>query len=205
MCNIKSTRKVWSKPPPKDTSAAESDLLALARAQQQAEDSSCKLPPPPSYTPTYSYRWDHTLGYEGEGPPLHLVSLNSNGVLSNATWSKLLDLAQFLQVDILCLQETKIAVGDVRLASLEATATHFGFMAYIGLKPAASDRSGTAILARIDANNLSISSHGFARSGRTTYVDIALHSHAVRVLSLPLTATHYDPLPLTTTLYYSLL
>ena len=110
LCNIKSTRKPWSKGPPKDTSAAETDLLALARAQQQAEDSSCKLPPP-SYTPTYSYRWDHTLGYEGEGhPPLHLVSLNSNGVLSNDTWSKLLNLAQFLQVDILCLQETNIAV-----------------------------------------------------------------------------------------------
>ena len=133
--------------------------------------------------PIYSYRWDHTLGYEGEGHPLHLVSLNVNGVLSNDTWAKLLNLAQFLKEDILCLQETNIAVGDVRLPSLEASAKYRGFMAHIGLKPVGSDRGGTAILVRIYANNVSISSHGFAQSGRTTYVDLTMHSHTVRVLS----------------------
>ena len=67
LCNVKSTRKPWTKPPPKDSASAERELLAKARAQQEAEDSACKLPL--AYIPIYSYRWDHTLGYEGEGPP----------------------------------------------------------------------------------------------------------------------------------------
>ena len=182
LCNLKSTRKTWTKGPPKDSAAAERELLAKARAQQEADDSACKLPPQ-AYIPIYSYRWDHTLGYEGEGPPLHLVSLNVNGVLSNDTWAKLLNLAQFLKIDILCLQETNIAVGDARLPSLEASAKFHGFKAHIGLKPVGSDRGGTAILVRTDATDVSISSHGFAQSGRTTFVDLTMHSHAVRVLS----------------------
>ena len=136
-----------------------------------------------AYIPTYSYRWDHTLGYEGEGHPLHLISLNVNGVLSNDTWAKLLNLAQFLKIDILCLQETNIAVGDARLPALVATAKFYGYKAHLGLKPVGSDRGGTAILVRTDADDVSISSHGFAQSGRTTYVDLTMHSHAVRVLS----------------------
>ena len=110
-----------------------------------------------AYIPIYSYRWDHTLGYEGEGPPLRLVSLNVNGVLSNDRWAKLLNLAQFLKTDILCLQETNIAVGDVRLPALVATAKFYGY-----LKPVGSDRGGTAILVRTDADSVSITSHGFA-------------------------------------------
>ena len=182
LCNLKSARKTWTKGPPKDSAAAERELLAKARAQQEADDSACKLPPQ-AYIPIYSYRWDHTLGYEGEGHPLHLVSLNVNGVLSNDTWAKLLNLAHFLRIDILCLQETNIPVGDARLPSLEATAKYHGFKALIGLKPVGSDRGGTAILIRRDADNINISSHGFAQSGRTTYVDLTMHSHAVRVLS----------------------
>ena len=87
LCNLKSTRKTWTKGPPKDSAAAERELLAKARAQQEAEDSACKLLPQ-AYIPIYSYTWDHTLGYEGEGHPLHLVSLNVNGVLSNDTWAR---------------------------------------------------------------------------------------------------------------------
>ena len=75
------------------------------------------------YVPTYSYRWDHTLGYEGEGPPLHLVSLNVNGVLSNDTWRELLNLAQFLKIDILCLQETNIADSPPAWPRQHSTAT----------------------------------------------------------------------------------
>ena len=67
LCNMKSTRKTWTKPPPQDSASAERELLAKARAQQEADDSACKLPQ--AYIPTYSYRWGHTLGYEGEPPP----------------------------------------------------------------------------------------------------------------------------------------
>ena len=48
---------------------------------------------------------------------------------------RLLNLAQFLKIDILCLQETNIAVGDVRLPALVATAKFHGFKAHLGLKP----------------------------------------------------------------------
>ena len=112
--------KQWKKGPPKDNSSAERDFLAKARALQEAEDSACALPSH-TYTPIYSYRWDHTLGFEGEGPPLNLVSLNCNGVLSNDTWQTLLKLAQFLKVDILCLQEPNIPVGDTRITRFEPT------------------------------------------------------------------------------------
>lgn len=64
--------------------------------------------------------------YEEKGHPLHLVSINVNGVLSNDTWSRLLNLAQFLKVDILCLQETNIAIGDTRHPALVATAKFHG-------------------------------------------------------------------------------
>jgi exonuclease III len=182
LCNLKSTRKTWTKGPPRDSAEAERELLAKARAQQEADDSACKLLPL-AYIPIYSYTWDHTLGYEGEGPPLHLVSLNVNGVLSNDIWAKLLNLAHFLKIDILCLQETNIAVGDVRLPALVATAKFHGYNAHLGLKAVGSDRGGTAILVRTDADSVSITGHGFAQSGRTTFVDLNIHTHAVRVLS----------------------
>ena len=120
LCAVAPPPKQWKKGPPKDNSSAERDFLAKARALQEAEDSACALPSH-TYTPIYSYRWDHTLGFEGEGPPLNLVSLNCNGVLSNDTWQTLLKLAQFLKVDILCLQEPNIPVGDTRITRFEPT------------------------------------------------------------------------------------
>ena len=76
-----------------------------------------------------------------------------------------------------------VAVGDVRLPALVATAKFYGYKAHMGLKPVGSDRGGTAILVRTDADSVSITSHGFGQSGRTTFVDLTIHNHAVRVLS----------------------
>ena len=160
-----------------------SNFIAEQRAMQQIEEGKLTY----SYTPLYSYRWDHTLGYEGEGPnSISLVSLNVNGIMSNNSWPKLLDLARLLKVDILCLQETNLSQGDPRVASLTNTSEFYGFKPHFGYSPAGG---GTAILINSSTDELKVTYAKSALQGRVTYLDLTCFGKKLRIMSCYAPAT----------------
>ena len=72
LCNLKSTRKTWTKAPPKDSAAAERELLAKARANsyEQSHGSPSLHQSHPLFTPSDSLRTNTLTAPRSNQEPL---------------------------------------------------------------------------------------------------------------------------------------
>ena len=98
---------------------------------------------------TFRYRdaWDHTLGYDGEGPPnLTILSQNLRGTLTGTTWEDALRACNFRKIHIACFQEINLKRGDPRMQRLVSVAKREGFTVHFSFAPANTAVGGTATL-----------------------------------------------------------
>ena len=98
---------------------------------------------------TFRFRdtWDHTMGYDGEGPPnLMILSQNLRGTLTGTTWEDAVRACHYRKTHIACFQEINLKRGDPRIQRLESVAKREGFTAHFTFTHANAAVGGTATL-----------------------------------------------------------
>ena len=126
------------------------------------------------WTVRYTQDWDHTLGYEGEGPSLKIVSQNLRGALTGTTWEDATQACKFLKAHIVCYQEVNLKRGDPRIQQLAAVAKRLGFTAHFTFTSTHTTTGGTATLV---ADSLNCS--------RTAFRSLRQGSCSVATLTIP--------------------
>jgi exonuclease III len=110
------------------------------------------------YIPVYSYNFDSTLGYPGEGPPTTIISYNINGAKDRLRAVLLLD-ASRARVDAIILQEVHhYQDGWGTTAGLGLTSMCHGLDWIPFLSPGtnADSKGGTAVIIRRNSSNIKI-------------------------------------------------
>ena len=104
-----------------------------------------------TYNKVWTFRfyeaWDHTLGYDGEGPmALSIVSQNLRGALMGTTWEDAVRACKYRKAHVVCFQEINLKRGDPRMQRLVSVAKREGFSASFSFTPVNTAVGGTATL-----------------------------------------------------------
>jgi exonuclease III len=136
------------------------------------------------YIPIYSYTWNSTLGYEGEGPTsLKILSLNINGILTDNTWINLLTTTRHNKFTIISLQETNLAMNDPRLDRLNRDANKLSYKPNWSFRPSNTSRGGTCMLIDFELLQYVTNAISFG-AGYGLCIDMSINSIALRIINV---------------------
>jgi exonuclease III len=100
-----------------------------------------------------SWRFDATLGFPGEGPPVKIATYNINGAKTKL--NKALHLARQAKIDALLVQEMHY-YEDGYHARVTNLAKHRGWTAFIAHDSHRDPRGGTAIFIRTNSESITL-------------------------------------------------
>jgi exonuclease III len=145
------------------------------------------------YIPVYSYNFDSTLGYPGEGPPTTIISYNINGAKDRLV---LLD-ASRARVDAILLQEVHhYQDGWDTTAGLGLTSMchGLGWIPFLSPGTNADPKGGTAVIIRRNSSNIKITENSKNTipkilNGRLTAVKVLIQGEPIWLSSIYLNAS----------------
>jgi exonuclease III len=147
------------------------------------------------YIPVYSYNFDSTLGYPGEGPPTTIISYNINGAKDRLR-AVLLD-ASRARVDAILLQEVHhYQDGWDTTAGLGLTSMchGLGWIPFLSPGTNADSKGGTAVIIRRNSSNIKITENSKnttkkVLNGRLTAVEVLIQGEPIWLSSIYLNAS----------------
>jgi hypothetical protein len=147
------------------------------------------------YIPVYSYNFDSTLGYPGEGPPTTIISYNINGAKDRLR-AVLLD-ASRARVDAILLQEIHhYQDGWDTTAGLGLTSMchGLGWIPFLSPGNSGDPKGGTAVVIRRNSSNIRTTENSKKTvkkllNGRLTAVEVLIQGEPIWLFSIYLNAS----------------